>query len=138
MKGKTIYVFGNPLLPYDSLPIKLVPKLKKSFPGIKFFIKDPNENLEPKNGELWIIDTIMVPSNQCPVPSQSKVKVIKDIDAIQLSKIYSAHDFDLGFNLKLLQKIGKLKKVVIFGIPAGMDEKKALKQLSNKIYSQKV
>lgn len=117
---KTIYIFGNSLIEFDSLPIKLVPKLKKLFPEIDFVIKDPNENLKPQNGELYIIDTVM---------GLKKVTVITDLDKIQLDKIYSAHDFDLGFNLKLLQKIGELKKVVIFGVPASISEEKSLRQL---------
>lgn len=126
---KTIYIFGNSLLSFDSLPIKLVPKLRKIFPEIKFVVKDPNENLKPQKGELIIIDTVI---------GIEKVKVIKNLDKIQLDKIYSAHDFDLGFNLKLLAKIGELKKVVIFGVPAGMNEKEALKKLSDKINPQKM
>jgi len=116
----TIYIFGNPLLAQDNLPIKLLPKLKKQFPKIEFVVMDPNENLKPKNKELIIIDT---------VAGLKKVIAINDINNIQLDKIYSAHDFDLGYNLKLLQKIGKLKKVIIFGIPAEIEEGVALKQL---------
>ena len=39
------------------------------------------------------------------------------------------HDFDLGLNLKLLQKIGELEKITIFGVPPDMNKKIALKQL---------
>lgn len=121
MTKTTIHIFGNPLLPFDNLPIKLSPKLKKRFPNIDFIIQDPNENLKPKNKELIIIDTVL---------GVKKVTVINDIDKIQLEKTYSAHDFDLGFNLKLLQKIGELKKVAIFGIPPNIKEGEALKQLA--------
>lgn len=134
MAKKIIYVFGNPLLDFDNLPIKLVSKLKKLFPEINFVIKDPNENLKPEKGELWIIDTVVTTSAQCPVPSyRNKIIVIEDLDKIQLGKIYSAHDFDLGFNLKLLAKIGELKKVTIFGVPARMEEREALRQLAKLI-----
>lgn len=34
-----------------------------------------------------------------------KVVVIEDLDKIQLSKIYSAYDFDSGYNLKFLFNI---------------------------------
>lgn len=120
----TIYIFGNPLLPFDNLPIKLAPKLKKRFPKIDFIIQDPNENLKPKNKELIIIDTVL---------DIKKVTVINGIDKIQLDKIYSAHDFDLSFNLKLLQKIGELEKVAIFAVPQNIDEQTAFKQLSKLI-----
>jgi hypothetical protein len=43
------------------------------------------------------------------------------------------HDFDLGQNLKLMKKTGMIDSVRIFGVPAGMDEKKALSELSKLI-----
>jgi len=121
---KTIHIFGNPLLDFDNLPLKLAPKLEKLFPEIDFVIADPSENLEPNNGELIIIDT---------VEGIKKVVVIDDLEKIQTGKIYSLHDFDLAFNLKLLQKIGKLKKVKIFGVPMEGDEKEILEQLEKSI-----
>ncbi|MFH1183290.1 MAG: hypothetical protein V1690_03440 [Candidatus Moraniibacteriota bacterium] len=133
MKKRIIYVFGNPLLDFDSLPIKLVPKLRKKFPRINFVIADPNENLKPEKGKLYIIDTMKVVSGQWSVVSENKIQVIEDLDKILLDKIYSAHDFDLGFNLKLLQKIGELKWVVIFGVPNEMNEEDALIQLVESI-----
>ena len=106
---KKIYIFGNDYLENDSLPIKLKPKLEKIFPEIKFIIQDPNENLRPENGELFIIDTVIGPN---------KVVVIEDIEKIEREPSVSMHDFDLGFNLKLLKKIGLLKKTIIIGIPS--------------------
>ena len=122
--NKKIYIFGNPLLKEDSLPIKLAPELKKKFPEIDFVVTDPNENLKPENSELYIIDTVR---------GIKKVEIITDLNKIQLNRIYSAHDFDLGFNLKLLQKIGKLNKVVIFGVPSKTKKQKALEQIASKI-----
>jgi len=119
-----IYIFGNPLLSFDSMPIKLAPELKKIFPKIKFIVKDPNENLKPDNGVLYIIDTVV---------GIKKVEIITDLDKIQLDKIYSAHDFDLGFNLKLLQKIGELNAVIIIGIPSGIKKEDALVNLVESI-----
>ena len=54
----TIYIFGNPDLQFDSLPIKILPKLQKKFPAIKFKIKDPNEEWANNGKCLYIIDTI--------------------------------------------------------------------------------
>lgn len=126
---KTIYIFGNPLLSFDSLPIQLMPDLQKEFPGFNFVYKDPNENLHPENGELIIIDTVVGPK---------EVVIINDIEKIESSPAVSMHDLDLGFNLKLLQKIGELKKITIFGVPAETDKNEALRQLIDKIenYSQ--
>jgi len=122
--NKTIHIFGNSLLDFDNLPLKLAPKLQKLFPEIDFVITDPSENLKPINKELIIIDTI---------EGIEKVTVIDDIEKLETSKIYSLHDFDLAFNLKLLQKIGKLKSVKIFGVPMKGDEKEILEQLEKPI-----
>lgn len=120
-KKIAIYIFGNELLDFDNLPTKLAPKLKKKFPLIDFIIQDPTENIKPSaKGELVIIDTVM---------GIKEVRVFNNIDEIETEKIYSMHDFDLAFNLKLLKKIGKLKKVTIFGVPSKMNEKIALEQL---------
>jgi Ni,Fe-hydrogenase maturation factor len=125
-KKKTIYIFGNPLLDFDNLPLKIAPKLQEIFPEINFVIADPSENIKPINEELIIIDTI---------EDIKKVTLIDDLEKIKIEKIYSLHDFDLAFNLKLLQKIGKLKKVKIFGVPIGIEEKIALEQLEKIILS---
>lgn len=125
MKNKnTIHIFGNPLLDFDNLPLKLAPKLKKLFPEIDFVIADPNENLKPINKKLIIIDA---------VESIKKVVVIDDLEQIQTQKIYSLHDFDLAFNLKLLQKIGKLRSVKIFGVPMKGSEEEALSDVTEII-----
>jgi len=120
-QNKTIHIFGNPLLDFDNLPLKLAPKLEKLFPDIDFIITDPNENLKPVNKELIIIDT---------VEDIKKVILIDDIAKLETQKLYSLHDFDLAFNLKLLQKIGELKRVMILGVPMEGDEKKILKQIA--------
>ena len=121
---KTIYIFGNPLLPFDSVPIELKKDLEKSLPDFEFIVQDPNENLKPKNKELIIIDT---------VEGIDKIMIFTDIDKIENSPKYSMHDFDLGFNLKLLQKIGRLKKITIFGVPMKIKKQAALTQLVNLI-----
>lgn len=121
---KTIHIFGNPLLDFDNLPLKLAPKLEKLFPEIDFIITDPSENFNPIDGKLIIIDTVEGIEN---------VTLINDIEKLEVSKIYSLHDFDLAFNLKLLQKIGRLKKVKIFGVPMSGDEEEILGQLIKMI-----
>jgi len=122
MKSKQkIYIFGNPLLPFDSLPIKMCPDLKEAFPEIDFIVQDPNENLKPEEGKVVIIDTAQ---------NIDKVTVLNNLDNLETEKIYSAHDFDLAFNLKLLKKIGKLKEVLIFAVPQKIKKQEAIDQLS--------
>lgn len=108
LKMLTFYIFGNPLLPFDNLPIKFAPKLQKTFPKINFLIFDPNENLKPQNKKLFIIDT---------VEGTKDVLVLTNPEKIVAERGFSLHDFDLGFNLKLLQKIGELKEIFLIGLP---------------------
>ncbi len=125
--SKTIYVFGNPLVKEDSLPLKLIGKLRKKFPSLEFKEFDTVEDFELEK-ELNIIDT---------VKGIKKVELIEDIDKIITDKIYSMHDFDLGYNLKLLKKMKMIDKVRIFGIPSNMKEKEAMKELCDAIKSIK-
>jgi Ni,Fe-hydrogenase maturation factor len=116
---KIVYVFGNPLVREDSLPLELIDNLRKEFPSLDFKEFDTVEELQER--ELNIIDT---------VKGIKKVELIEDIDKIITDKIYSMHDFDLGYNLKLLKKMKMIDKVRIFGIPMNMDKKKAFLELS--------
>lgn len=117
---KTIYIFGNEILEFDNLPILLKPELEKSFPDYSFIVADPNENLKPINKELVIIDSVV---------DIEKVTIFTDVEKIENTPKYSMHDFDLGFNLKLLKKIGKLEKVIIYGVPMKIKKQVAFKQL---------
>lgn len=121
---KIIYIFGNALLDFDNTPIKLLPELEKTFPEIDFIIQDPNENLKPENSELIIIDTVVGPSD---------VVIIDDINKIEINSSCSMHDFDLGFNLKLLYKIGQLEKIKIYGVPMNMPADEAFLKLAELI-----
>ena len=116
---KIIYVFGNPLVKEDSLPLKLVEKLRKEFPSLEFKEFDTVEDLK-LGKELNIIDT---------VKGIKKVELIEDVDKIITDKIYSIHDFDLGYNLKLWKKMKMIDKVRIFGVPMKTNEKKVFEQL---------
>lgn len=113
-----IYVLGNPLLEEDSLPLKLLPSLRKEFSDIEFIEIDPTEEF-PEEEHLIIIDTII---------NTEKVVVLKDkdIDKIEQSAKCSLHDFDLGMQLKLMKKLGTLKEVTIIGVPPQIDEGKAV------------
>ncbi|MEM2974643.1 MAG: hypothetical protein QW112_03415, partial [Candidatus Micrarchaeia archaeon] len=56
-------------------------------------------------------------------------------DELTEHKCYSLHDFDLAMSLKLMQKMGKLKRVRIIGIPPKYPKQKALEELKKKIIS---
>jgi len=107
---KKIYAFGNPLVKEDSLPIKLLPQMKKKFPKIRFKLVDPNENFPAKKEKnLIIIDTV----------KGIKEPMILDLDDFNREKPtpISPHDYDLLFHLLLLKKQNKIKSVKIIGCP---------------------
>jgi Ni,Fe-hydrogenase maturation factor len=119
-----VLVFGNPLLKQDSIPIKLLPKLKQKFPNIEFKEIDPTEDLDKQGKNLIILDTVQ---------NIDKVTIINDIEKLHTNKIYSMHDFDLALNLKLLKKLNKINSVKIIGIPMDISEDEALNQITTKL-----
>ena len=106
----TIFIFGNQDLPQDNLAF-LISKKLENLPGVNFKSVDPNGDLPISgNGQINIIDTIM---------GIDKVTLLteKDLNQLVLSPRTTAHDYDLGFQLKYLTKIGRLKKVNVIGLP---------------------
>jgi len=104
----TIYLFGNPILKQDSLPLKLLLKLKKRFPQIKFVVKDPTENWTENEKEIVIIDTVM---------GINKVTVFNSLlDLEKDNPRISPHDYDVYLDLALLFKLKKIKSIKIIGI----------------------
>lgn len=119
-----VLVFGNPMVGRDSMPLRLLDKLRNAFPELEFKEFDPNDNLEKEGRQLNIIDT---------VEGIRHVTLITDIGSIRTAKIYSMHDFDLGYSLKLLKKMKYLDSVKIFGVPMKIKEDEALEQLGELI-----
>jgi hypothetical protein len=110
----------------DCVPLRLIDRLAARFPEIEFKEFDPSENLEKEGRDLTIIDT---------AEGIDQVTLFTDIDSIKQSKIYSLHDFDLGFSLKLLKKLGCLDSVRIFCVPMAISNDAALAQLIELIAS---
>ena len=119
-----IFVAGNPLLKEDSLPVRLLPRLKRRFPDVAFSEFDPTGNLKVLGRNPVIIDT---------VDGIEDFMVIEDLDQIREHKMYSLHDFDLGTNLKLMKKMEMIDSVKIIGIPMEADEEEALEYIAAKI-----
>jgi Ni,Fe-hydrogenase maturation factor len=118
-----VYCFGNPLLKEDSLPFLLIPQLREEFPEIDFVEANSPDDIEERD-EILILDT---------AKGITKATVLSDIDALCSNRTCSLHDFDLGMTLKLMQKMGKLKKVRIFCIPMGYSKAKAFAELKKLI-----
>ena len=108
---KKVYVFGNEDVEVDAKTFAYVEKLKNNFEMLEFVKVMPNQDVPFVNEqEVAIFDTVL---------GISKISIFteKDIPKLDLSPRTSVHDFDLGFQLKYLLKIGKLKKITIIGIP---------------------
>jgi hypothetical protein len=108
----TVYVFGNPDLAMDALPLRLIPALQKEFPGTTFVALDPNEDWDVPS-HMLILDTVV---------GISAVTVFTDLSAFVQAPRLTCHDFDAYANLLLMKKLGKIDKVTIVGVPAGASE----------------
>lgn len=112
----TVFVFGNPDLAQDSLALQILPELQKEFPQTEFIVQDPNEEWEVPE-ELIIIDSVV---------GIARVQVFDSLKEFTTSPRLTLHDFDALTNLRYFQKLGKLKKITIVGLPPLMPEKEAL------------
>ncbi|MGC9599166.1 MAG: hypothetical protein ABSE18_02155 [Minisyncoccia bacterium] len=120
LASAVVYVFGNPDLPADSLPLRILPELRRRFPEARFEVKDPNEEWDMPE-YLVVIDT---------VEGVAGVTVFDDLAKFAAAPRVTTHDFDALANLRYLQKLGKLKKIKIIGIPPTITEMQALQAVS--------
>jgi len=104
-----IYVLGNEDSEIDNRAIEAVKNLRKNEKVDFIFIK-PNEDL-PSEKNLTLIDTVI------GLPEVTLLTE-KDLEKMPQMARGTTHDYDLGFQLKYLMKIGKLEKVRIIGLPA--------------------
>ena len=111
-----ISVLGNPDLKEDNAGIKLIPSLKKKYPGAEIKIEDPSGGLEPPNqsgsgqaAEDWII------VDACE--GIDKVTEFEDLDKFESLRRVSVHDYEVITELKLLKKLGKINKLKIIAAP---------------------
>lgn len=105
-----VYLVGNTLVKEDSLPLKLLPKLKKAFPKLEFVEADPNENFIPEEGSI-IIDTVV---------GIDQVRWFDTLDDFMQTRSVSPHDYDLMFHLRMLEKLKKITSVKILGVPVSI------------------
>jgi Ni,Fe-hydrogenase maturation factor len=106
-----IYVFGNNDYKQDKKAFLAAKKLKDPFPDIEFIEIDLNKDLPfDSNSPVVILDT---------VDGIERVELLQndDLDKLITKSSTSVHDFDLGFQIQYLKKLGKLGKISIIGIP---------------------
>lgn len=114
-----VFVFGNIDLREDSLPLKILPKLKEKFPDIQFEVKDPNEEWEVPE-ELIVLDIII---------GIKEVTVFDNLKKFSKVPRVGMHDFDALTNIRYLWKLGKIKKIKIIGVPSNMKKVKAIEKI---------
>ncbi|MBS3136608.1 hypothetical protein J4401_06680 [Candidatus Woesearchaeota archaeon] len=105
-----VFVFGNEFLSFDSMARRVSMHLPKDIEIVE--CRSPDEILDEE--DLIILDV---------AKGIEKTAIIKS-DKLKTRSIVTAHDFDLGFFLKLLNSIGKKKKVKIIAVPMEGDAKK--------------
>lgn len=120
-----VSVFGNLDVAGDSVPVRLMPKLRERFPEIRFFVEDPNEIDLPKKGKWIILDTVR---------GLDRVRWVS-VDDIARSRNSgtTAHDYDLSTLLLLAKKLDPSFEPKILGVPEGIAERVALRAVSREL-----
>lgn len=105
-----ILCFGNPFIPEDSLAIRIADHFQKNPVRNVKFVKcvAPDEVMEYSDKEFFILDLI---------EGIDEVTLIDGVDGLSNEPKATAHDFDLGFFLRMMKQMGHLDKVRIIGIP---------------------
>ncbi len=123
---KRVFVFGNTDLPFDSLPLRILPALRDTLPEVSFEVLDPNEEWDMLRHPL-IIDT---------VENIAEPQVIRGLAAFMAAPRVTCHDFDAYANLMFLKKLGKIDDATILGLPPHRDEREAVAWLEAAIQKE--
>lgn len=128
-----VYVFGNRDSELDNRALKICDKMVHRNNDVEFIEIKTNQDLPFNNKEnVVIIDTI---SNIQQITLLKEADVEKIIPAPRTT----VHDFDLGFQLKYLQKIGKLGRVTIIGVPQkGRVDYRRIQSILRKLVAQDI
>lgn len=102
---KIILYFGNELIKEERLIFRIVKELEKQLPSFNFIHCTSPEEI------LWYKNPIILDIAK----GIEDVKMIS-IDDLKSRKIFTLHDFDLNFFLKIGKKLG-IKKIKIIAIP---------------------
>lgn len=108
-----VYVFGNEDIKGDEEAFEIAERLKSEIVGLEFVVVKLNEDLPFVGDDNVILMDAVEGIDKVSLFNES------DLDKIKLMKSVSVHDWDLGFQLKYLKKIGKLNKITIIGLPKG-------------------
>ena len=107
----------------DALPMRLLPKLRDTFPDITFTTLDPNEEWDVPE-DMLVIDTVV---------GIKEPTVFNDLSKFMAAPRITCHDFDAYANLMLMKKLGKIHSTTIIGLPPGLSKNKALNALTEAL-----
>jgi len=118
-----IYCFGNEFLEQDFLAMQIADEL--SIDRINFVKCDsPEQLLQDTSEELIILDV---------VEGIDKPILITDLNQLRNADIFSLHDLDLSFFLKLMKETGHIKEIKIIGIPMNGNKSKIKREIADII-----
>jgi len=100
-------------------------EIAKSLTGVKVELCSRPEDIIDVDDDIYIIDV---------VKGLTSVRLL-DLDDIKTKKSLTTHDFDVGFFLKLMEGIGKVRNIKIIGIPEKKDKKKIKAEVENLLKS---
>lgn len=112
-----VWIFGNPDVEEDSLPVRLLPHLQKKFPKVKFTLQDPLDEWTMPKDRLVIVDTVKGVKN---------VTRFEGLEQFSLSPHITLHDYDALSELQLRKKVHGLPALTIIGVPMRMGQDEAL------------
>ncbi len=115
-----VFTFGNIDLPFDSLPLRILPALRTALPDISFETLDPNEEWNMPEHPL-IIDTVV---------NLEHPQVIHGLSAFLAAPRMTCHDFDAYANLMFMKKLGKVRDATVLGLPPQYSEDEAVRWLT--------
>jgi Ni,Fe-hydrogenase maturation factor len=118
-----ILCFGNPYIEKDSLAIKIGKELKNH----EIIICESTNDLLYQESFDYILDV---------AEGIKKTTIIEDVNKLKENKLFSLHDFDLSFFLKLMQKIGRIDKIKIIAVPMNYEKEKAIEEVKNILEKQ--
>ncbi len=109
----TLYVFGNPDFPEDAVAFEVAKHIQSTFPHIPIVEVGENQDIPFENLPHSVILDVVMGIKTVTLMTE------KDIDRLVAPPRDSVHDYDLGFQLKYLRKLGHINHCWIIGLPYG-------------------
>lgn len=128
--GMKVFVFGNRDQEKDDRAVLTAERLGGSIKNVEFVEVGANEDLPFVGQKAVLMDTVAG-------IEQETVLGEGQLSGLVLGPRGSVHDFDLGFQIKYLKKLGRLGEVKIIGLPMGRKpDYSRIKSILRKLVAQ--